>query len=110
MTSNTALSLTLLSALVGCSSAPEAAQPEPSDARYVTADELVRSDDDADSCVLTSVPLLYVSPVDAETRLRINLPEGVLVSRVGASKQLLLQGPGSGVKEAIDALLAIDVR
>jgi hypothetical protein len=106
-----ALVITLLAVLAACSQIP----PQPrhtgsSDARYVEATVLTSGDEYSLVQVITSVPLRHISAVDAETRLRASLPEGVLASRVGAAKKLLLQGPGHGVIEAIKALEKLDVR
>lgn len=74
------------------------------------ATALTSSDEYSDVQVLTSVALRHVSAADAEARLRSQLPEGVRVSRVGESKELLIQGPGHSVTESIRQFEKIDVR
>jgi len=106
-----ALSFTLLAGVAACSHMPS--RPSDSDssgARYVDAAALTSGDEYSDVQVLTSVALRHVSAADAEARLQASLPEGVRVSRVGESKQLLIQGRGQAVTESIKELERIDVR
>lgn len=106
-----ALSLPLLAGIAACSHMP----PRPSDgdssgARYVEAAALTSGDGYSDVEVLTSVALRHVPAADAEARLQASLPEGVRVSRVGESEQLLIQGRGQAVTESLKQLERIDVR
>jgi hypothetical protein len=71
---------------------------------------LTSGDGYSDVEVLTSVAPQHISAADAEARLQTNLPEGVRVSRVGETQQLLIQGPGHAVTESIKELERIDVR
>ncbi|MBK8096742.1 MAG: hypothetical protein IPK26_06525 [Planctomycetes bacterium] len=79
------------------------------DARYVDAAVLTHGHDHS-GVILTAVPLQHISAADAEARLRPTLPAGVSVNRVGEAAQLLIQGPGSAVRVAIEQLQRIDVR
>ncbi|MCK5943231.1 MAG: hypothetical protein KAI24_14725 [Planctomycetes bacterium] len=73
---------------------------------------MASGDEYADQQVLTSVAVQHVAvaDADAEARLRARLPEGVLVSRVGATEKILIQGRGQAVQESIRQLASIDVR
>ena len=105
-----ALLLTSVAVLAGCSELP----PQPRDrdssqARYVDATTLTSGDEYFGVEVITSVPLHHITAVDAETRLREDLPQGVRVGHVGESKHLLIQGPAEDVVEAINLLRKLDV-
>jgi hypothetical protein len=106
-----ALSFTLLAGIAACSQmpsrTPDSGTPDP---RYVDVTALTSGDEYADVQVLTAVPLRQISAADAESRLQANLPEGVRVARIGATQQLLIQGPGRAVTESIKELQRIDVR
>ena len=105
------LALVLLAIAASCRQMP--ARPSgmvASGPRYVEAAALASGDEYADQQVLTSVVVQHVAVADAEARLRARLPEGVLVSRVGATEKILIQGRGQAVQESIRRLASIDVR
>lgn len=105
------LSCILLVVLAACGQMPSTrSDGDASGPRYVDVEALTSGDAYSDVQVLTSVVLQHISAVDAEARLQANLPEGVRVSRVGATQKILLQGRGQAVTESVHELGKIDVR
>ena len=105
-----ALSFAMLAFTAACTQMPPRTSSGTPGARYVDSASLTNGDAYSDAQVLTSVPLLHVSAADAEARLRGCVPEGVRVSCIGQTKQLLIQGRGWAVTESIMELRKIDVR
>lgn len=105
------LLLTAVAAFAGCRQLPPPTPDSDSrQARYVAATTLTSGDEYAGVQVITAVPLRHITAVDAEARLRGQLPEGVTVGRTGQAKKLLLQGPGQAVVAAMKVLTELDVR